>query len=87
MTTGLINLLKPPGMTSHDAVSFIRRIYRQKKVGHSGTLDPAATGLLVVVLGKFTKLSQKFSGEDKAYDTKDHVAALRRLNVGATSWL
>ena len=58
---------KPKDWTSHDAVAFIRSKFNVSKVGHCGTLDPAATGLLVVVLGKFTKLSQKFSGEDKVY--------------------
>ncbi len=59
---------KPKDWTSHDIVAFIRSRFNVLKCGHCGTLDPAATGLLVVVLGKFTKLSQKFSGEDKAYE-------------------
>ena len=42
---GFINVLKPPGMTSHDVVSLMRRIYRTKKIGHAGTLDPAAAGV------------------------------------------
>ena len=49
-------------------VAFIRSRFNVPKCGHCGTLDPSATGLLVVVLGKFTKLSQKFSGEDKCYE-------------------
>ena len=44
-TSGFINVLKPAGMTSHDVVSFIRRTYGLKKVGHAGTLDPAAAGV------------------------------------------
>ena len=56
MMDAVINLLKPPGMTSHDAVSFVRRIYRQKRVGHSGTLDPAAAGVLPIYLGNATRL-------------------------------
>ena len=88
MTTGLINLLKPPGMTSHDAVSFIRRIYRQKKVGHSGTLDPAAAGVLPVYLGHATRLVEYGEVFDKEYraeilfgiatDTGDDTGAILR---------
>ncbi len=59
---------KPPGMTSHDVVDAIRRQFRIKKVGHCGTLDPAATGLLVIVLGKATRLSEKLMGDDKVYE-------------------
>lgn len=59
---------KPPGMTSHDVVDAIRRQFKIKKVGHCGTLDPAATGLLVIVLGKGTKLSEKLMGDDKVYE-------------------
>lgn len=65
--SGVLLLDKPKDWTSHDVVAFIRSRFNVSKVGHCGTLDPAATGLLVVVLGKFTKLSQKFSGEDKVY--------------------
>ena len=53
---GIINVLKPTGMTSHDVVSRIRRIISQKKVGHAGTLDPMAVGVLPIMLGKATKM-------------------------------
>jgi len=66
--SGVLLVNKPKDWTSHDVVAFIRSRFNVLKCGHCGTLDPAATGLLVVVLGKFTKLSQKFSGEDKAYE-------------------
>ncbi len=66
--SGVLLINKPPEWTSHDVVAFIRSRFNVPKCGHCGTLDPAATGLLVIVLGKFTKLSQKFSGEDKAYE-------------------
>ena len=66
--SGIILVNKPADWTSHDVVSFIRARFNVAKAGHCGTLDPAATGLLVVVIGKFTKLSQKFSGEDKTYE-------------------
>ena len=66
--SGVLLVDKPAEWTSHDVVAFVRSRFNVPKVGHCGTLDPAATGLLVVVLGKFTKLSQKFSGEDKVYE-------------------
>ncbi len=65
--SGVLLVDKPKEWTSHDVVAFVRARFNVPKAGHCGTLDPAATGLLVLVLGKFTKLSQKFSGEDKAY--------------------
>ena len=65
---GVLLINKPAGWTSHDIVAFMRARFNAVKVGHCGTLDPAATGLLVTVFGKFTKLNQKFSAEDKVYD-------------------
>ncbi len=65
---GVILVDKPAGPTSHDIVAGIRRTFRIKKVGHGGTLDPQATGLLVVLLGRGTKLSSRFIGSDKAYE-------------------
>jgi len=65
---GILLVNKPKEWTSHDIVNLVRARFNIPKVGHCGTLDPAATGLLVLVLGKFTKLSQKFSGEDKVYE-------------------
>ncbi len=64
---GILLVDKPPGMTSHDVVDAMRRRFRIKKVGHCGTLDPNATGLLILVLGKATKLSEKLMGQDKVY--------------------
>ena len=66
--SGVLLVNKPKDWTSHDVVAFIRSRFNAAKCGHCGTLDPAATGLLVVVLGRFTRLSQKFSGEDKTYE-------------------
>ncbi|MFB2838752.1 tRNA pseudouridine(55) synthase TruB [Floridanema evergladense] len=63
---GFLNLNKPFGITSHDCVAKVRRLLRQKKVGHGGTLDPAATGVLPIALGKATRLLQ-YLQEDKAY--------------------
>jgi tRNA pseudouridine55 synthase len=65
---GAILVDKPAGPTSHDVVDAIRRQFRIKKVGHCGTLDPNATGLLIIVLGRGTKLSEKLMSDDKAYE-------------------
>ncbi|WP_110952949.1 tRNA pseudouridine(55) synthase TruB [Anaerosinus massiliensis] len=67
MYNGFINILKPPGMSSHDVVSFIRRTYGMKKVGHAGTLDPAAAGVLPIALGKATRLIEYLVDADKMY--------------------
>ena len=64
---GLLLLDKPVGLTSHDVVARIRRAFRIEKVGHGGTLDPNATGLLVILLGKGTSLSNEVMGGDKRY--------------------
>ena len=68
LDSGILLVDKPSEWTSHDIVNFVRRRFNIKKVGHCGTLDPAATGLLVIVLGKATKLSQRLSGDDKTYE-------------------
>lgn len=65
---GALLVDKPIGCTSHDVVDAIRRRFRLKKVGHCGTLDPNATGLLILVLGAATKYSEKFMGGDKVYE-------------------
>lgn len=65
---GAVLIDKPAGPTSHDVVDAIRRKFAIKKVGHCGTLDPNATGLLIIVLGKGTKLSEKLMGGDKVYE-------------------
>lgn len=59
---------KPAGMTSHDVVARVRRIAQERSVGHLGTLDPMATGVLPLVLGRFTRLAQFYSSSDKAYE-------------------
>ncbi|MGI6143112.1 MAG: tRNA pseudouridine(55) synthase TruB [bacterium] len=64
---GILNILKPPGMTSHDVVDFIRRKLGLKRVGHTGTLDPPAAGVLVLLIGKATRLNQYLIGMDKVY--------------------
>ena len=65
---GAILIDKPAGPTSHDVVDAIRRQFGIKKVGHCGTLDPNATGLLLIVLGRGTKLSEKLMSDDKVYE-------------------
>ena len=67
MTDGIVNVLKPPGMTSHDVVSRIRRIYGIKKAGHSGTLDPDAAGVLPVFIGNATRLLEYAATGTKHY--------------------
>ncbi len=64
---GILIVDKPSGMTSHDVVHDIRRKFRMRRVGHAGTLDPLATGILILLLGQATKLSNRFIGFDKAY--------------------
>ena len=65
---GAILIDKPAGPTSHDVVDAIRDEFKIKKVGHCGTLDPNATGLLIIVLGRGTKLSEKLMSSDKIYE-------------------
>ena len=65
---GAILIDKPAGPTSHDVVDAIRRTFRFEKTGHCGTLDPNATGLLVIVVGRGTKLSEKLMSDDKVYE-------------------
>jgi tRNA pseudouridine55 synthase len=64
---GAVLIDKPAGPTSHDIVDEIRARFRLKKVGHCGTLDPGATGLMIVLLGRGTKLSEKLMSDDKVY--------------------
>ena len=67
---GILIVNKPSGITSHDVVDFIRQKFNMEKVGHAGTLDPLATGVLVMLLGKATKLSNTFINDDKEYIAK-----------------
>ncbi|MDD2497080.1 MAG: tRNA pseudouridine(55) synthase TruB [Desulfitobacteriaceae bacterium] len=86
---GFINLLKPPGMTSHDAVNQLRNILSYKKIGHTGTLDPGATGVLPICLGKATRLAEYLTELPKIYraeitlgvatDTQDCYGKIERV--------
>ena len=65
--SGIINVYKEAGYTSHDVVAKMRGILGMKKIGHTGTLDPDATGVLPVCIGKATKVCELLTGEDKTY--------------------
>ena len=64
---GVVSLLKPPGMTSHDAVAHVRRVLKTKRVGHTGTLDPAASGVLPICVGQATRLVEALQAGTKEY--------------------
>ncbi len=69
---GLLVLDKPSGVTSHDVVAIVRRATGEKSIGHLGTLDPMATGVLPLLLGKYTRLAQFFGQADKHYTGHIH---------------
>ena len=64
---GILIINKPAGLTSHDVVNSVRKKFHMRRVGHAGTLDPLATGVLVILLGHSTKLFKEFQSYDKAY--------------------
>lgn len=68
--TGILNVYKPKGITSHNVVSFVRRNLNMKRIGHTGTLDPAATGVLPVLIGNATKLSELIMADEKKYTAR-----------------
>src|SRR5690554_6404568 len=68
LTSGILLVDKPGGMTSHDVVSRVRRVAGTRKVGHAGTLDPMATGLLLLGVGSATRLLTYLVGLDKVYE-------------------
>ena len=90
---GLLLVDKPAGVTSHDVVARARRVLRERRIGHLGTLDPFATGLLVLLVGRATRLAQYLDGEPKEYaatvsfgaetETDDGTGA---AHVGAVSY-
>jgi tRNA pseudouridine55 synthase len=94
MINGILNIYKEKGYTSHDVVAKLRKILHQKKIGHTGTLDPEAEGILPICLGKGTKVSSLLTDTDKTYeatltlgistDTQDHTGAIieeHKVNV------
>ena len=70
---GILNVDKPLGLTSHDVVAHIRRLTRQRRVGHAGTLDPMATGVLLVCLGKATRVTRYLMDSTKTYQAAVHL--------------
>ena len=64
---GVVNFYKPNGMTSHDAVYFFRKLLGIKKIGHTGTLDPMAAGVLPICIGKATRIAEYISDSNKEY--------------------
>lgn len=92
MYHGIINVYKEKGYTSHDVVAILRGVLKQKKIGHTGTLDPDATGVLPVCLGKGTKVAGLLTDKDKVYkvtfclgkstDTEDHTGEV----TGEKDW-
>jgi len=68
--SAILGISKPSGITSHDVVDQVRRKLKTRKVGHAGALDPFATGVLVVLVGRYTKRSDQFLNEDKEYKCK-----------------
>ncbi|MBO8128820.1 MAG: tRNA pseudouridine(55) synthase TruB [Peptococcaceae bacterium] len=64
---GVLNLLKPPGMTSHDVVNVVRKALKIKKVGHTGTLDPYAAGVIVLCIGRATRIARFLTATSKEY--------------------
>lgn len=92
---GILNVLKPPGMTSFDVVAYLRGLLKEKKIGHTGTLDPGAVGVLPVCIGKATKTIEYLTDKDKVYraeitlgivtDTEDnHGNVLKVCKVNST---
>lgn len=68
MINGIVNIYKEKGYTSHDVVAVLRKVVGQKKIGHTGTLDPDATGVLPVCLGRATKVCELLTDHDKTYE-------------------
>src|SRR5918911_2718121 len=68
MVDGVLIIDKPAGLTSHDVVARARRILKERRIGHTGTLDPFATGVLVLLVGRATRLAQFLAGAEKEYE-------------------
>src|SRR5690349_5889644 len=67
---GILNINKPTGMTSHDVVAKVRKLLKQRRVGHAGTLDPAASGVLPICVGQATRVAEFLSESGKAYQAE-----------------
>src|SRR5690242_12087695 len=90
---GIINVLKPPGMTSFDVVGHLRKVLKMKKIGHTGTLDPGVAGVLPICTGNATKVIEYITEKDKLYraeltlgistntqDSSGEIIAVRQLD-------
>ncbi len=94
---GIINVLKPPGMTSHDVVAYLRRLLTTKTVGHTGTLDPGVAGVLPICVGTATRVAEFITDAGKAYraeitfgittDTQDSFGRVTAARSVAVSYL
>src|SRR5579883_3475296 len=73
---GILNINKATGMTSHDVVARVRRLLKQKRIGHAGTLDPAASGVLPICVGLGTRVAEYLSESGKAYQAKIHFGVV-----------
>src|SRR5205807_809251 len=73
---GLLVIDKPSGPTSHDVVARMRRVLAERRIGHTGTLDPAATGVLPLVLGRATRLARFLTAGDKTYDAEIRLGVM-----------
>ena len=83
---GILIIDKPYGMTSHDVVNWLRKKYKQKKFGHTGTLDPNATGVLVVLCGKSCKLLQFLSDTDKNILDRSNLVKVHQPMIFGVKW-
>ncbi len=72
---GFLIVDKPSGMTSHDVVNFVRKRFKMRRVGHAGTLDPMATGVLIILVGSWTKFFSQFANFDKEYLVTENFSA------------
>lgn len=72
---GFLIVDKPSGMTSHDVVNFVRKTFKMRRIGHAGTLDPMATGVLIILVGSWTKFFSQFSNFDKEYLVTENFSA------------
>ena len=82
---GLLLVDKPAGVTSHDVVQVIRRVYGEKSIGHLGTLDPFATGLLIMLIGRSTRLATFIVTEPKVYEARSFGAENDRRLQGTVT--
>ena len=82
--TGIINVLKPQDFTSHDCVAIMRGVLGLKRVGHTGTLDPMATGVLPILLGRATALSSLMLDADKKYIARVKLGVITDTDVRIT---